>query len=74
MKANEDRAGQDPSWFQYVDPEGENSIPLLSAATSGWNGRNATYIKRLTDAYSFDFDDVTVAELPRAVIYRAEQD
>ena len=63
MKANEDRAGQDPSWFQYVDPEGENSIPLLSAATSGWNGRNATYIKRLTDAYSFDFDDVTVADL-----------
>ena len=63
MKANEDRAGQDPSWFQYVDPAGDGSIPLLSAATSGWNGRNATYIKRLTDAYAFDFDNVTVADL-----------
>lgn len=63
MKANEDRAGQDPSWFQYIDPAGENSIPLLSAATAGWNGRNATYIKRLTNAYAFDFDNVTVSDL-----------
>ena len=63
MKASEDRAGQDPSWFQYVDPEGVNSIPVLKAAESSWSGRNATYMKRLTNAYSFDFDNVTVADL-----------
>ena len=63
MKASEDRAGQDPSWFQYVDPEGIDNIPLLSASESSWSGRNATYIKRLTDAYAFDFDNVTVADL-----------
>ena len=63
MKANEDRAGQDPSWYQYVDPEGLNDIPVLSAAETAWSGRNATYIKRLTSAYAFDFDNATVADL-----------
>lgn len=63
MKANEDRAGQDPSWFQYIDPEGVDNIPVLSASESAWTGRNATYIKRLTNAYAFDFDNVTVADL-----------
>ena len=68
MKASEDRAGQDPSWFTYTDPEGVNSIPTLSASNAGWNGRNATYIKRLTDAFAFDFDNVTVADLASAAV------
>lgn len=68
MKASEDRAGQDPSWYQYVDPQGENSIPLLSASTAAWSGRNATFIKRLTTAYAFDFDNVTVSDLLSAPV------
>ena len=63
MRANEDRAGQDPSWFAYTDPEGLNNIPTMAASNADWGSRNATYIKKLTDAYAFDFDNVTVADL-----------
>lgn len=62
MRASEDRAGQDPSWFTYVNA-GVTEIPLMSAASSDWTGRNATLIKKLTNAYAFDFDNVTVEDL-----------
>lgn len=62
MRANEDRAGQDPSWFTYVN-EGVTEIPVMSAASTDWGGRNGTLIKKLTDAYAFDFDNVTVEDL-----------
>ena len=68
MRANEDRAGQDPSWFTYTDPEGVNSIPTMAAASADWGSRNATYIKKLTDAYAFDFDNVTVADLTASAV------
>lgn len=63
MRANEDRAGQDPSWFTYTDPEGLNSIPTLAAGNANWGNRNATYIKKLTNAFTFDFDNVTASDL-----------
>ena len=63
MKANEDRAGQDPVWFTYVNEQGTTEIPVLSASNSEWGGRNGTYIKKLTSAYSFNFDNVTVSDL-----------
>lgn len=68
MRANEDRAGQDPSWFTYTDPEGLNNIPTMAASNSDWGSRNATYIKKLTDAYAFDFDNVTVADLTSSAV------
>ena len=63
MRANEDRAGQDPVWFTYVNEQGTTEIPVLSASNSEWGGRNGTYIKKLTSAYSFNFDNVTVSDL-----------
>ena len=63
MKASEDRAGQDPVWFKYVNESGVTEIPLLQASEAQWNGRNATYMKRLTTSYAFDFDNVTAADL-----------
>lgn len=62
MRASEDRAGQDPSWFQYVNA-GVTEIPTLAGAESQWSGRNDTAIKRLTTAYAFNFDNVTSTEL-----------
>ncbi|MBP5521710.1 MAG: hypothetical protein J6X82_04755 [Bacteroidales bacterium] len=68
MRANEDRAGQDPSWFTYINSESVTEIPTLSASSSDWGGRNGTYIKKLTNAYAFDFDNVTVADLTDAAL------
>lgn len=68
MRANEDRAGQDPSWFTYTDPAGVNSIPTLSGSNSQWGNRNGTLIKKLTSAYAFDFDNVTVADLTSSAV------
>ena len=68
MRANEDRAGQDPSWFTYTDPTGVNSIPTLSGSNSQWGNRNGTLIKKLTSAYAFDFDNVTVADLTSSAV------
>ena len=68
MRANEDRAGQDPSWFAFTDPEGLNSIPTMAGSNADWGSRNATYIKKLTDAYAFDFDNVTVADLASSAV------
>ena len=62
MRANEDRAGQDPSWFTYVNA-GVTEIPIMAGSNSQWSGRNATLIKKLTSAYSFNFDNVTEADL-----------
>ena len=63
MRANEDRAGQDPSWFTYINSDGVTEIPTLSAASADWGSRNGTYIKKLTSAFAFNFDNVTVADL-----------
>lgn len=68
MRANEDRAGQDPSWFTYTDPEGLNSIPTLAGANAAWGSRNATYIKKLTSAYAFNFDNVTLDDLTASAV------
>ena len=68
MKANEDRAGQDPSWFTYINAESVTEIPTLSASNADWGGRNGTYIKKLTSAYAFNFDNVTVADLTDAAL------
>ncbi len=62
MRANEDRAGQDPSWFTYVNA-GVTEIPIMAGSNSQWSGRNATLIKKLTSAYAFNFDNVTEADL-----------
>ena len=68
MRANEDRAGQDPSWFTYNDPAGVNSIPTMAGSNSQWGNRNGTLIKKLTSAYAFDFDNVTVADLTSSAV------
>lgn len=68
MRANEDRANQDPSWFTYTDPTGQNSIPTMSGSNPQWGNRNGTLIKRLTDAYKFDFDNVTVEDLTSSAV------
>jgi hypothetical protein len=63
MRSNEDRAGQDPSWFSYINSDGVTEIPVMSASNSEWGSRNGTYIKKLTTAFAFNFDNVTVADL-----------
>lgn len=63
MRANEDRAGQDPSWFTYINSDGVTEIPVMSGSNSDWGSRNGTLIKKLTTAYAFDFDNVTVDDL-----------
>ena len=68
MRANEDRAGQDPAWFTYTDPEGLNSIPTLAGSNANWGSRNATYIKKLTSAYAFNFDNVTLDDLTASAV------
>lgn len=59
MKANEERSGQDPEHYLGDDTAG---IPELGQGAN-WGSRNATYIKRLTNAFTFDFDNVTPADL-----------
>lgn len=68
MKANEDRADQDGSWYEYIDPTGVNSIPMLRNSESRWGNRNGTYIKRLTKAFAFDFDNVTLEDLTSTAV------
>ena len=68
MKANEDRAGQDPSWFTYINSDGATEIPTMSASSADWGGRNGTYIKKLTTAFAFNFDNVTLADLTDAAL------
>ncbi len=68
MKANEDRAGQDPSWFTYINSDGVTEIPTMSASSADWGGRNGTYIKKLTTAFAFNFDNVTLADLTDAAL------
>lgn len=63
MRSNEDRAGQDPSWFTYINSDGVTEIPTMSASSADWGSRNGTYIKKLTNAFAFDFDNVTVSDL-----------
>ena len=59
MKGSEERSGQDSERYLADATAG---IPELGTGAD-WGGRNATYMKRLTDAYAFDFDNVTVDDL-----------
>ena len=59
MKASEERSGQDGE--KYLS-DTTADIPELGTG-SDWGGRNATFMKTLTDAYKFDFDNVTVDDL-----------
>ncbi len=64
MRANEDRSGQDAEgYLKLVDAENpENNIPELGTGTQ-WGSRNATLIKKLTSAYTFNFDNATYEDL-----------
>lgn len=67
MRANENRDGQDPSFFQYKDDT--VTIPLLGSwPTSGEGGRNGTVIHKLTSAFNFNFDNVTTADFTSAQV------
>ena len=67
MRANENRDGQDPAYFQYSD--GEVTIPLLGQwPTSGEGGRNGTVIHKLTNKFNFTFDNVTAADFTSAAV------
>lgn len=59
MKASEERSGQDSERY-LADVTG--GIPELGTG-SDWGNRNATYMKKLTDAYKFDFDNVALDDL-----------
>ncbi len=64
MKANEERSGQDPEQYLADTTAG---IPELGQG-SDWGNRNGTYIKRLTDTFNFDFDNVTPADLTSSAV------
>ena len=67
MRANENRDGQDPTYFKYSD--GDLNIPLLGSwPTSGEGGRNGTVIHKLTSAFNFNFDNVTTADFTSAQV------
>ena len=68
MRPNENRDGQDPEgFFRYND--GTVNIPQLGAwPTSGEGGRNATVIHKLTSSFTFNFDNVTVADFASAAV------
>lgn len=59
MKASEERSGQDAEKYLADATAG---IPELGTGAD-WGSRNATYMKKLTSAYTFDFDNVTVEDL-----------